>query len=80
MLTRLIEAVGTGLEKLNSPGGHIVLYMALLWTGILLERWHSPEAHEVLFGSFTALLATLTPKAVSAIANGLKFTDTPKQE
>lgn len=58
------------LEKLNTPGGHILVYFGLICTGISMYLGHIPHAEDVTFGSFTALLGMLAPQALANLAQG----------
>lgn len=56
-------------ETINTQGGHILVLLFLSVLGCVALKLGIPKAEDVFYGSFTALLAVLAPKALTAVVS-----------
>src|SRR5678815_191956 len=66
---RVVDMKTHMLESLNTPGGHIIVFFGLMCTGIAMNKLGLAHADDITFGSFTALLGMLAPKAISTVTS-----------
>jgi len=57
------------LENINLPGAHILILIAVGCLAVVAFKLHVPKAEEMVHDAFVALLAILSSKGLSALAN-----------
>jgi hypothetical protein len=53
------DNIAFALQSLNTPGGHIVLFLGLVVVGVLAETFKLPKADDIIIGSLGGLFTAL---------------------